>query len=257
MAKTFAAAMAENNFIAKKQDWNWPLDKTDEQYKDFAAVTELDLEIGALKIERLTSRWPYQSPVMMSAGIAGGPAAVIRQLTAAYLQQKIFWNDAHYRLAEYYASQQQYDRAEKEYRAVLKIIPENYHPYFKIGELYLLQEKFVEAEAWLSQALQRHRRSPFVFAKLATAHFFAQAYGKAVANFDTALALNKGTGEFSAAESGWAEYYKAVSHLQLGQKQQGMEALAEAARLLPANAQAKQLLALLQSNAEVRLQFTK
>jgi cytochrome c-type biogenesis protein CcmH/NrfG len=65
------------------------------------------------------------------------------------------------------------------------------------------------------------------------------------------------SGEFSAAEAGWAEYYKAMSHLQLGQKKEGMEALAEVVRLQPSNAQARQLLALLQSNADVRLQFTK
>jgi tetratricopeptide (TPR) repeat protein len=126
-----------------------------------------------------------------------------------------------------------------------------------MGELYLTQEKFPEAEAWLKQALLRHPRSPFVFAKLATVHFSSHSYDKAIAYFDTALALNKISGEFSAAETGWAEYYKAMSHLQLGQKKEGMEALAEVVRLQPANTQAKQLLSLLQSNADVRLQFTK
>jgi tetratricopeptide (TPR) repeat protein len=257
MAKTFCAAIAENNFIADKQDWKWPLNKTDEEYKDLSAVTEFDVAIGAFKIERLTSHWPFQSPVMMNLGMDESSASLIRRFVAAYSQEKISWNEAHYQLAEYYAVQKQFDRAEKEYRAVIKIIPENYHAYFKMGELYLAQERFSEAEAWLKQALQRHPRSPFVFAKLATAHFSNHAYDKAIAYFDSALALNKMSGEFSAAEAGWAEYYKAMSHLQLGQKKEGMEALAEVVRLQPSNAQARQLLALLQSNADVRLQFTK
>lgn len=258
MAKTFCAAMAENNFIAPKPDWNWQLDKTDEEYKDFSGVTALDLEIGAFKIERLTSHWPYQAPLLSRTDFSDERAAsFIRQLTTAYTEKKIFWNDAHAQLANYYVAQKQYDRAEKEYRAVIKIVPENYYAYFKIGDLYLTQEKFAQAGAWLNQALERNRRSPFVFAKLATVYFSSRAYEKAVANFDTALALNKSSGELGAAEIGWAEYYKALSHLQLGQKKEGMEALAEVVRLQPANTQAKQLLTLLQTNADVHLQFTK
>lgn len=255
MAKTFGAAIAENNFIADKKDWNWPLDKTDEEYNALSAVTEFDEAIGAFKIERLTSHWPFPSPVLMNSGMDESSASKIRQLAAAYAQEKISWNEAHYQLADYYAAQKQYGRAEKEYRAVIKIIPGNYHAYFKMGELYFTQERFPEAEAWLHQARQRHPRSPFVFAKLATVHFSSQSYETAIAYFDTALALNKMSGEFGAAETGWAEYYKAVSHLQLGQKAESMKALTEVLRLQPANAQAKQLLALLQSNAAIRLQL--
>jgi len=255
LAKTFGAAMAANGFIAKAAEWNRQRDKTDAEYKDFSAVTEFDLAIGANKIERLTSHWPFPAPVQMIGGMAD--AAIVQRLVTAYAQKKIFWNDAHYQLAEFYATQKQFARAEKEYRAVLKIVPENYHAYFKIGELYLAQEKFPEAEAWLQQALQRNPRSPFVFAKLATVHFFARAYEKAIAHFDTALALNQRSGEFSADEAGWAEYYKAVAHLQLGQKTESIKALVEVLRLQPQNNQARQLLALLQSNAAVRLEFAK
>lgn len=254
-AKTFAAAMAEHHFIAQNSEWNLPRDKTDEAYKDFSAVTEFDRDIGAYKIERLTSQWPFPAPVLRQTGFAD--AARIRQLTGAYVQNKISWNEAHYRLADEYAAQGQYERAEKECRAVLKIIPENYFPYFKIGELYLKQQKYPAAAGWFQQAQRRHPHSPYVFAKLATVFFFTQAYEPAIAHFDTALALNQKSREFSADEAGWAEYYKAVSHLQLGQKAESMQALTEVVRLQPANTQARQLLALLKSNVPVRLELTK
>ena len=258
LAKTFAAAMAENNCIAKTSEWNPQLDQTDEVYKDFSAVTEFDRDIGAYKIERLTKHWPFPAPVMIKVEFANAAEATsIRRLTSAYAQNKISWNEAHYQLADAYAAQQQYARAEKECRAVMKIIPENYYPYFKIGELYLKQEKYLEAETWLKQAQQRHPRSPFVYAKLATVSFFRQDYEKAIADFTTALNLNRANSEFSAAEMSWAEYYKAVSHLQLGQKAESMQALAEVVRLQPANTQAQQLLALLKSNTPVRLQLTQ
>jgi hypothetical protein len=48
-----------------------------------------------------------------------------------------------------------------------------------------------------------------------------------------------------------------MSHLQLGQKEESMKALAEVIRVQPANAQAKQLHALLQSNTAVQLQLIK
>lgn len=258
LAKTFAAAMAKNNFIAETSEWNSALAKTDDEYMDFCAVTEFDRDIGAYKIERLTKHWPFPAPVMIKVEFANEAlAAKTRQLTSAYAQNKISWNDAHYQLAEEYAAQQEYARAEKECRAVLKIIPENYYPYFKIGELYLKQEKYPEAETWLKQAQQRHPRSPFVYAKLATVSFFRHDYEKAVADFTTALSLNRASNEFSAAEMSWAEYYKAVSHLQLGQKTESMQALTEVVRLQPANTQARQLLALLKSNTPVRLQLTQ
>lgn len=256
LAKTFAEAMQRNSFVAKASEWNLLLDKTDDAYKDFSAVTEFDRAIGAYKIERLTQHWPFSSPVAIKVNFADATTATkIRQLTTAYAQNKISWNDAHYQLADDYATQQQYIRAEKECRAVLKIIPENYYPYFKIGELYLKQEKYLDAENWLKQAQQRHPRSPFVYAKLATASFFQHDYEKAVADFTTALSLNRASNEFSPAETGWAEYYKAVSHLQLGQKTESIQALSEFVRLQPTHAQARQLLALLKSNTPVRLQL--
>lgn len=257
MAKIFCTAMAENNFIARAADWNRRLDKSDEEYKNFSAVTEFDLAIGAYKIERLTSHWPFTAPIMMNIPMPDAAlAGKLRQLTITYSQGQISWNEAHYQLASDFAARQQYDRAEQEYRAVLKIIPENYYPYFKIGDLYLTQGKFALAEMWLNQALQRHPRSPYVYAKLAAVHFYSRAYKKAVANFATALALNKAGQEFSPAEIAWAEYYTAVAHLQLGHKAESLKALNEVIRLQPENSQAQQLRALLQANAAVQLQLT-
>ncbi|MCG3118625.1 MAG: hypothetical protein ALAOOOJD_00865 [bacterium] len=257
MAKTFCAAMAENNFIAGAADWNRQLDKSDEEYKHFAAVTEFDLSIGAYKIERLTSHWPFATPVIMNIPMPDEAlASKLRQLTTTYSQGNISWNEAHYQLASDFAARKLYDRAEQEYHAVLKIIPENYYPYFKIGDLYLTQEKFALAATWLNLALQRHSRSPYVYAKLATVHFHTRAYEKAVANFTAALNLNKVSNEFSPAEIAWAEYYTAVAHLQLGHKGESLKALDEVIRLQPENAPAQQLRALLQSNATVQLQLT-
>lgn len=257
MAKTFCTAMAENHFIARAADWNRQLDKSDEEYKHVAAVTEFDLSIGAYKIERLTSHWPFAAPIIMNIPMPDETLTrKLRQLAITYSQGQISWNEAHYQLASDFAARKLYDRAEQEYHAVLKIIPENYYPYFKIGDLYLTQEKFAPAEMWLNQALQRHPRSPYVYAKLATVHFHTRAYEKAVANFAAALNLNKVSREFSPAEIAWAEYYTAVAQLQLGHRAESLRALDEVIRLQPDNAQAQQLRALLQSNAPVQLQLT-
>ncbi|MDZ7290554.1 MAG: tetratricopeptide repeat protein [candidate division KSB1 bacterium] len=258
MAKTFCAAMADNNFISPKGNWPWQRDKTDEEYKILSGVTELDLDIGAYKIERLTRHWPFQSPVKMTITAPDEPTARrIRRITEDYSQGKISWNEAHYQLADYHQLQKQYARAEREYRAVLKVMPDHYYPYFKMGDLYLAQEKFAEAEEWFAKATQLNRQSPQAFAKLATVQFFLKSYEKTIANFTMALTLNQTHREFSPAETAWAEYYKAISHLQLGQKKEGMRALVEVLRFQPTHAEAKQLLALLQANAEVRLEFTK
>jgi tetratricopeptide (TPR) repeat protein len=254
MAKTFCTAMTENNFIAKAVEWNWQRDKTDQEYKDYSAVTEFDLAVGAYKSSAdqplavsVTGYDEYGMDESSLTKCASSPLLIRKQ---KYLGMRRIINYVNTRRKAIRPSRKRISRRDQNHSGKLSCL-------FQAGGVVFNSGKISRSGGLARQALSAIHARRLSSPNLRRFYFSSESYEKAVAHFDTALALHKMNKEFSAVEAGWAEYYKAMSHLQLGQKKAGMEALTEVVRLQPSNAQAKQLLALLQANADVRLQFNK
>jgi len=256
MAKTFARAIIDNKFLVSPDSLNSsPLADDDVHMMKLSAVTDLDIAIGNLKIVRLIQRWPFRPEQF----VAGAPAiksdATVARLADDYINRRLAWDEAHYRLAEHYAQQQDYEKAEREYLSVIKLLPENYFPHFGLANLYFSQHRNAQAETALHEALKRNSRSAAVQAKLGMLKFLRREFGAARQQFEQALSNNLATQELSAAGIGSANYYLALTCLQTGARDEALRALQETMRWQPDHRQASHLLNLLQSNQPMQLEF--
>jgi len=216
MGKVFCEALADHGFLAAKSAWRWDLNKSDEQFRRLSGVTPLDVEIGNLRIERLTEHWPFKQKVALRAANDPVDEARIREIAQDWYDRNLPWNDAHYQMARYYIEKRAYEEADAEYHAVMKVMPWNYYPYFKLGDLYALQKKYNEAKKMYTTALQLNQASPFVHVKLGMLYLTEGAHAKAADHLRQALALNDRRNQFKPEESLQARYLLSVAYAQSG-----------------------------------------
>ncbi len=252
LAKIFAKAILENNLAESSGQ---PAQSPDDNFfRDYSGVTEFDLEIGERKIERLVSRWPFR-PGQIKANTFFAPDQKVKTLVDEYQSKRISWNDAHYQLAEFYQSQREYEKAIREYRAVAKVIPENDSPYSRMADLLIQLGQYEQAALLLQEAVAWNERSPFLHAKFGLIRFLQKDFRSAGEHFQKALALNQGRWLLPANDLSSANYYLALSEIQIGSYEPAKLHLEETLRQNPQHQEAGRLLNLLRQGAPVQLQF--
>ncbi|MFZ5516125.1 MAG: tetratricopeptide repeat protein [Candidatus Zhuqueibacterota bacterium] len=252
MAKTLAQAIDEFNFFGTQAQ---NLHLTDDFFADYSRVTLIDRAIGDKKIEQLTSGWPYSKKVTATIPADPQTATMVELLVSQYSSQQISWNEAHNRLAGYYGDRGMFPQAVNEYQAVIKVVPENYFPYFKIGNLFFIQNQHDLAEQWFNLAFKLNSGGAFIPAKLGMVYLMKKDYASAVSNFQQALSLDKKQNQLSNDEKILAHYYLAVSYVSTKQPALAKAELEQVLRLDPSHANARQLSGLLAQNKEIKIQF--
>lgn len=252
MAKTFAEAIRQSG--ALKPAEQWPPSPGDEFFRQFSAVTQFELEGGARKIDRLVHRWPFRPDQLRARSNPAAPAD-LRNLVEEYQSKKIAWNDGHFRLAEIYQRNGDPQKAIREYRAVIKVAPEIDAPYTRIADLYLGLNQLVEAGQTLQQALEVNTRSPFLYAKLGLVNFLQKNFGEAARHFQKAIEVNQGRRLLQANDLSSANYFLALSEIQVGSVEPAKLHLSEVLRYQPDHREAGRLLKLLKTGVPVQLQF--
>jgi tetratricopeptide (TPR) repeat protein len=187
MGKTFCQSMAEHDQIALHNQWNWSLNKQDEAYHRMAAYTELDVESANIRVKILTSAWPFQQEAAQFTYI---PSTYLQQMAFAYCRREVTWEEAHYKMAQYFQQQEQYDWTVKEYESVAKELYLFYHPRMLIGDMKILQGKFKEAENAYVQAFDLDPNQ-FVRMRLGTLYIQQGKTDEAILQLNAALATDR------------------------------------------------------------------
>lgn len=252
MAKSFAKAIIEYNFIREKAE---NLEVTDDEFLDLSGVTILDRAIGDFKIQKLTSGWPYDNRVSIVQYKILEVKHIVESIVSDYYYQKLSWNDAHYRLAEYFADRKSIDLAIKEYKAVLKVLPQNYFPYFKIGNLYFVENDQDKAEAWFKKALQLNPEAAFIHAKLGMVCIVKRNLKEAIKYFQQALKLENQTPQLSDKEKVYSHYYLAACLIETDRLAEAKIQLEKLLEIDPENKEAKALLSLMAQNKKIHIEF--
>jgi tetratricopeptide (TPR) repeat protein len=118
-------------------------------------VTDLDWEIGLLKIFPMLHEWPFK-PVGIKPGEyrSHGDTAATR-IALQYHRAGFAWVRAHDMLAHIYTERGDLERARQEYRAVAVYHPDDPWPYNQIARLYEAEENWLLRSAALQEELVR------------------------------------------------------------------------------------------------------
>ncbi len=187
MAKEFCSALAAYGFPVPADEWNNTRARTDDEYRAFAGLTEFDHTVARLRIDYLTSRWPFTEDPEPFEFIPGNE---VEKIAWEYLNHRIGWGSAHAELAKMYIGAGRFDLAEKEYLAIAK--SSMHDPYYMMltGDMQVAQKKHREAIATYAAAL-KIEESQFVYAKIALLHYELGEIDRSIRSFEKALDLDK------------------------------------------------------------------
>jgi len=146
MAKAFYDGIVEAGFL-ENRDMNFTAGGLPYY------VTDLDWDIGLLKIFEMIHRWPFEEKSVTFADYKpyGDPAAA--KIANHYIFVENVWSRAHYKMAEEYLEQRAFERARQEYLAVTVFAPDDPYPYQEVARTYEMEGMWDKREVYLKKTL--------------------------------------------------------------------------------------------------------
>jgi len=180
-----------------------------------AGITRLDRLIGEIIVSRLMAGAPFYG--RMPFHFNPDEQDIVYQTALRHTGGKIFWDEAHYQLGDFYLKQNQYAEALAEYDAVRLTHPELYTPYFKIGRVAEQKTEYSKAVQWYQKALNLNPEAHFLYAKLGLVWLTLQQYPEAQAILEQLMEKERQQNRLSAEAYREAWYLLTVA---LAQNQQ-------------------------------------
>jgi tetratricopeptide (TPR) repeat protein len=148
MAESFAGAVDALRLLPRPSAGSGP---------EPLGVTDLDWDIGLLKVYDLMQRWPFRASPTPRVPYRPHGDSVAARIASDYLHVHNVWSRAHNAMADEYHRRGDLPNARKEYEAIAVFSPDDPWPYQKIAATYELEEKWLDRAGALRQAI---RRSP-------------------------------------------------------------------------------------------------
>jgi len=124
-----------------------------------------------------------------------------------------------------------------------------------IADLFIQHEQYDRAAQTLDDGLAWNDRSPFLYAKLGIVRFLQRDFHAAAEHFQKTLALNQSRWLLPPNDLVTANYYLALSEIQIGSFEPAKLHLEETLRQNPQHQEAGRLLTLLRQGVSGQLQF--
>lgn len=238
MAKSFSETVRAQRLLVPDEVWNTVQEPSDEELMSRSTVSEFDRQVGDIKVTLLMRRWPFTTD---PTDYKFTPAGPVEGLVFQYLQGKLPWSDARYRLAEYYAGKSEWELARNECLAVGKVLFYSYQPFLRYADYFRLEGKRKEAIDAL-RICTSVEDNPFSRLKIALL-LVEEDPAEAAREIETALEVEKaGIHKLNLDAAASARYLLAVAYAKQGKTEQARTAARYALALKPSYAEAEDLL---------------
>ena len=239
MAKVMLRSIAENRLLVGPEEWHWSADKTDAEYLGLSMVSEFDRKAAAIKIGRLTHRWPFTTTEGPYQFI---PESPLDRIILKYAQSTIPWSQARYECAQYYAGKGEYGLARRECTAVAKAAPYSYEPLLRIADYYRQEGKNDSARATYILSFQTED-NPFARMKLAIILLEQGDAQEAANSIEEGFRAEQQSGfRLPLIAAGNARYLLGAAYAELQKYGPAKENLVRSVAIDPTNADAADLL---------------
>lgn len=151
------------------------------------AITDLDWDIGQLRVFKLKHRWPFPEKKVDFRKYRPYSDAMAAQHAYQYLFQHNNWQKAHYDQADYFIKRRKYKAARREYFAILQMFPHLPGPYQQIAKSYQIEQKPAEAERYYLLALPRQAAPAMLYYQLARVQHDQGKIDAAIENMQRAI----------------------------------------------------------------------
>jgi len=242
IADAFCRMMSEKNIILPADKWPWDRDAGKQQNMDRAYVTDLDIEVANYRVNNLTAHWPFKTQRIIRPRGNTAYDALLEKTVEAMVRRRIPWNEGHYRVARFLAKNGKYEKAEREYRAVIKVMPYDFYPYLFLGNLLMEQKKFLAAEQAYKKSLARSPAFPFAYAKLGLLFLKQNLPQQAKPYLQKAVRAGERSKQFTDTDLARAKYLLALAYSQLNELQAAKKEAQQALHLSSDDQRVKMLL---------------
>ncbi len=117
-------------------------------------VSEIDWEIGLLKIHNMTRRWPFAEKPTGYEYYRPFSNKAMADIAYDYIYRHHHWPRAQFETAEYWLNQKQPTKSIAILRAVMAMYPDNTLPVIKIARIYMQYSNWHSAIKYLQHAIQ-------------------------------------------------------------------------------------------------------
>jgi len=208
-------------------------------------VTDLDWEIGLLKVFPMTREWPFkQTPIRRGDYHPYGDTAATR-VAALYHRTGFAWVRAHDMMAHIYVERKDFDRARREYDAVAVYQPDDPWPYQQIAALYGEEGNWKLRSASLQEALVRSPVKGMIAYQLALSESKLGHIENAIRGMDFA----SGAPELTREERQNARFYLAGFLFDSGRRELSVKTLRSMLEDDPSFAPAREFLSRLERSS--------
>jgi len=234
MAKAYAGMMREHGLIAPRDEWSTKDTIDDGSLWERRSLTMLDERAASRRTEILVSGWPFEKEEKSVP--PPDPTDRLGQIVDDMLAGRMAWEQAHVAAAEFHEAKGELLLAEKEYQALIAMIPVNVSPYLRLARLFLKQLKYEPAYHVLSRSVIVEPTT-YAFRALGAIAIDSGKPKQAVGFLERAVALST-----SQPEKVESSYMLALALGRAGLRDQQVAQLNEVLRIDPAFGPARQLL---------------
>jgi tetratricopeptide (TPR) repeat protein len=234
IAKEYAKLMREHGLLSTPEEWVQSDTIADETLWDNRPPTTLDTLAAEVRIDRLTSNWPFtkRSGIKDSLLLKSTLGTIVTVLVEA----QTTWERAHVAAAENYTKTGDLIAAEKEYRVLINQLHYNNSAYLALGQLYGLEKKYDKATEVLLHSLDVEP-SYEAYDMLGTAQLAENRPEKAIPFFEHSFSFNGSPDQHTSAG-----FFLALSKARSGRIEEAKTLLREILALNPTLRDARALL---------------
>ncbi len=202
-------------------------------------ITDLDWDMGLLKIHKLKHRWPFPEKTIDYKDYRprGNPYAT--KAAYDYIFKHQDWVKAQYQMARFYSGRKEYARARRHYQAVSFFFPEKHDALMQIAKLYQAEGDLATARSSYEQALVIAPGHGRYLADLAMLCWQDKLPAEAINYLESAL---KATLGLTRDEKNNLRFYLAGFYYNEGNIEQARETLTQLLAAQPAHRGAQALL---------------
>jgi len=183
--------------------------------QSLAGYTLLDEWIGELKVAQLIREYPFNGRGRQRA--VDPDELIVRQIAGRHVAGELLWDEAHFKLGDYYVTQRHYALAESEYRAVQGAFPKHPTAGVKIGDALAEQQRWSEALAQYHTAAHNQPESHFLYAKIGLIAIASRRYDEAISALEQLIILEQNQRRLTGAEMIEARYLLALAYARTAQ----------------------------------------
>lgn len=211
MAVTFLKKIIDINLLKEEPEGDYRLI----DMQKLAGYTLLDELIGEFKILNLVSNYPFNGKTGFRVQVPEDK--MVMQTAQEHLAGKIWWDEAHFKLGDYFLKKEEYLPAAKEYDAVKIADPGNPTPYYKLARVAELKNDLLRAEKLYIKSIKLHHTNHFLYAKLGMVYLSMNRFLEAIDTFNEVIKKEETKPQLSEQEQNQLYYYLAVAYAQIGE----------------------------------------